>query len=30
MTAALAINPRLAGGQDRLRELRRKAEGDAT
>ena len=30
LEAALAINPKLAGGQERLRELRRKAEGDAT
>lgn len=30
MQAALVIHPRLRGGQERLRELRRKAEGDAT
>lgn len=30
MEAALAINPRAEGGPERLRELRRKAEGDAT
>lgn len=30
MEAALALNPRLPGGAERLRELRRKAEGDAT
>lgn len=30
MEAALALNPHLRGGQERLRELRRKAEGDAT
>jgi tetratricopeptide (TPR) repeat protein len=27
--AALALNPRMAGAEDRRRELRRKAEGDA-
>lgn len=30
MEAALALHPRLRGGAERLRELRRKAEGDAT
>lgn len=30
MEAALALHPRLHGGAERLRELRRKAEGDAT
>jgi len=30
MEAALALHPHLRGGQERLRELRRKAEGDAT
>ncbi|WP_230167744.1 tetratricopeptide repeat protein [Roseomonas sp. CECT 9278] len=30
MEAALALHPRLRGGAARLRELRRKAEGDAT
>jgi len=30
MQAALELNPRLRGGQERLRELRRKAEGDVT
>lgn len=30
MEAALALNPHLRGGQVRLRELRRKAEGEAT
>lgn len=30
LEAALAINPHMPGGQERLRELRRKAEGDAT
>ncbi len=30
MEAALALNPRLRGGAERVRELRRKAEGDAT
>jgi len=30
MQAALEIHPRLSGGQERLRDLRRKAEGDAT
>ena len=29
LEAALAINPKLAGGEERLREQRRKAEGDA-
>jgi tetratricopeptide (TPR) repeat protein len=30
MQAALALHPRLRGGAERVRELRRKAEGDAT
>ncbi|MBR0670027.1 tetratricopeptide repeat protein [Neoroseomonas soli] len=30
MEAALALHPHLRGGRERLRELRRKAEGDAT
>ncbi|RAI56983.1 tetratricopeptide repeat protein [Roseicella frigidaeris] len=30
LEAALAINPRMAGGEERLKEQRRKAEGDAT
>jgi tetratricopeptide (TPR) repeat protein len=30
MEAALALHPKLRGGAERLRELRRKAEGDAT
>ena len=30
LDAALALNPRLHGGAERRRELRRKAEGDAT
>lgn len=30
MQAAMALNPHLQGGQERVRELRRKAEGDAT
>ena len=30
LTAALAINPRMPGGATRLREQRRKAEGEAT
>jgi tetratricopeptide (TPR) repeat protein len=30
LEAALAITPKVAGGAERLRELRRKAEGDAT
>lgn len=30
MEAALALNPRMRGGAERLRELRRKADGDAT
>ncbi|MBL6455048.1 hypothetical protein JMJ55_06910 [Belnapia sp. T6] len=30
LTAALAINPRMPGGAARLREQRRKAEGEAT
>ena len=30
MEAALAINPRAEGGPERVRELRRKVEGDAT
>jgi hypothetical protein len=30
MEAAMALHPRLRGGEQRLRELRRKAEGDAT
>jgi predicted TPR repeat methyltransferase len=30
MEAVLALHPRLRGGEARLRELRRKAEGDAT
>ncbi len=30
LLAALAINPRMPGGAERLREQRRKAEGDAT
>jgi tetratricopeptide (TPR) repeat protein len=30
MEAALALHPRLRGGAERLRELRRTAEGDAT
>lgn len=30
MEAAIALHPRLRGGAERLRELRRKAEGDAT
>ncbi|MEO3470457.1 tetratricopeptide repeat protein [Roseomonas sp. CAU 1739] len=30
MEAALALNPRLRGGAERVRELRRKADGDAT
>ncbi|MBR0682350.1 tetratricopeptide repeat protein [Roseomonas eburnea] len=30
MEAALALHPHLRGGQERLRELRRKAEGDVT
>ena len=30
LQAALEINPKLPGGEDRLRELRRKAEGEAT
>jgi tetratricopeptide (TPR) repeat protein len=29
LTAALAINPKMPGGADRLRELRRKSEGEA-
>ena len=29
LQAALAINPHMPGGADRLREMRRKAEGDA-
>lgn len=30
LEAALGINPRMSGGAERLRNLRRKAEGDAT
>ena len=30
LEAALAINPRMPGGADRLKEQRRKAEGDTT
>ena len=30
LEAALAINPRMPGGEERLKEQRRKAEGDAT
>jgi tetratricopeptide (TPR) repeat protein len=30
LEAALALNPKMPGGQERLRDLRRKAEGDAT
>jgi hypothetical protein len=30
VTAALAINPQMPGGAARLREQRRKAEGEAT
>lgn len=30
MEAALALHPKLRGGAERLRDLRRKAEGDAT
>jgi len=30
MEAALALHPRMRGGAERLRELRRKAEGEAT
>lgn len=30
MEAVLALNPKMHGGAERLRELRRKAEGDAT
>ena len=30
LEAALAINPRMPGGAERLKEQRRKAEGDTT
>ena len=30
LQAALAINPHMTGGAERLREQRRKVEGDAT